>query len=132
MKKVYSLEGNGVLVEKAKDLLHRLDIENVQILEGNIDSELPTLLDKVESIDLVIIDANHTRKALCYYFQLLISKMGTHGIMFIDDIRWSRDMYGGWQELLQRSEVTLSMEFLNFGLLFFEKGIQKQHYIQSI
>jgi predicted O-methyltransferase YrrM len=132
MKKVYSLEGNKVLAGEAQDLLHRLDIKNVEIIEGNIDSELPILIGNVDAIDLAIIDANHTREALIRYYQLLESKMHDHSILFVDDIRWSRDMYAGWLDLSQRVEVSLSMEFLDFGLLFFEKGIQKQHYILGI
>jgi predicted O-methyltransferase YrrM len=132
LEKLYSFEGNGELAARAEALHKRLMIDKVQVIKGNIDDKLPTFLDGVGTIDLAIIDANHTSEALAHYFQLLKSKMEAHSIIFIDDIRWSRDMYSGWQELSQRSEVTVSMEFLNFGLLFFEKGLQKQHYILTI
>lgn len=132
MKKIYSFEGNSALAEKAKTLFNKLNIDNVQIIEGNIDIELPAFMETVESIDLAIVDANHTKNALIGYYQILKFKMNTHSVLFIDDIRWSREMYAGWKDLIQRQEVTLSMEFLHHGLLFFEKGIPKQHYILTI
>ena len=132
LKRLYSFEGNKALAEKAKGLLTRLEIDNVQIIEGNIDRELPALLDDIASVDLAIIDANHTKKALIAYYEMLRSKMNSHGVIYIDDIRWSRDMYLGWQELCLKQEVSISMEFLEHGLLFFEKGMQKQHYVLTI
>jgi len=132
VSRIYSFEGNEVLVKNAKKLFKKLNIDKVQLMQGNIDDELPAFLETIDTFDLVIIDANHTRNALINYYQLLKSKINPSGIIVIDDIRWSTGMYAGWRNIIQRQEVSISMEFLNKGLLFFEKGIQKQHYVLTI
>ena len=132
MKAVYSFEGNTFLYEKSNQLLKSLNVQNTHIIYGNIDNELSPVLEKLDQIDLAIIDANHKQEALLAYYQLLAPKISIKGAMVIDDIRWSTEMYAGWKKILRKPEVTLSMEFLNRGLLFFEKGLQKQHYVLTI
>jgi len=126
---VYTFEGKMQLVKKARQLFDDLHIKKIQIVEGDIDDELPAALDHIDHVDLAIIDANHQKKALLAYFNLLKAKVSSHGVIIIDDIRWSTDMYQGWLKLVKSNDVSLSMDFLNKGVLFFEKGIQKQHYI---
>lgn len=132
VRNIYSLEGNEALVVKAKQLFARLNQDKVKVIPGNIDIELPLLLSQIKSVDMAIIDANHTKKALLHYYQLLQPKMTASGIIFIDDIRWSNEMYAGWKALILKQEVRLSMEFANFGLLFFKKVLSKQHYVLTI
>lgn len=128
---LFSFEGNRTLAGKATSFLNHQNCTNVQIIEGNIDDELPKLLKDIKEIDFVVIDANHTQKALLAYFDLLIDKIHHKGIIVIDDIRWSTDMYIGWKKLIKKEGVSLSIEFLNQGVLIFEKGIPKQHYVLS-
>jgi predicted O-methyltransferase YrrM len=132
VKSMYSFEGNEGLAKKARALFKSLNIDKAHIIHGNIDGELPLLLNQLDVVDLALIDANHTRPALLRYYQMLAPKMSDGGVIVIDDIRWSVEMYKGWNKLISKSEVSLSMEFLNKGLLFFKKGMQKQHYVISI
>lgn len=132
VKKVFSFEGNNMLVDKAYNLFQTLGNEKVEIVKGDIDVELPILLESLDNINFAIIDANHTKRALMNYYEMLSPKMNVNGIMVIDDIRWSLEMYNGWKKIIQNPAVSLSFEFLNQGLLFFKEGMQKQHYILSI
>lgn len=129
--RVFSFEGNEVLVQKSRDLLKQLNCENVQVIQGNINEMLPKELAQLEIVDFAVIDANHTYDALIRYFDFLKPRMRTTGAIVIDDIRWSTEMYRGWKRLTQNDEVTLSIEFLDKGLLLFEKSLRKQHYILS-
>ena len=132
LKSIYTFEGNEPLANMSSKLFDRLDIKHVQLIKGDIDCTLPKALDKIEKLDLVIIDANHTRKALLKYYGLLKTRLSEFGVIVVDDISWSTDMYRGWKKIISFPEVTLSLEFLNKGLLFFKKGIQKQRYVLSI
>jgi len=126
---VYTFEGNNSLVQKAKELFAQLNCENVQIIYGDIDKMLPEKLEQLEKVDFAVMDANHTYEALQYYFNMLRKKMSPAGIMVIDDIRWSVEMYRAWKKLISNESVSISIEFLNRGVLLFEKHLQKQHYI---
>jgi hypothetical protein len=48
----------------------------------------------------------------------------------IDDIRWSADMYDGWKELLRDSDVTCSLDYFTFGLLFFRREFKENLRLQ--
>lgn len=128
---IYTFEGNDILIQKATEVLSKLKCENVQIILGDIDEELPSQLDQLNKVDLALIDANHTGEALLRYFNLLKVKMNSSGIIIVDDIRWSVDMYRAWKKVISDESVSVTIEFLNSGLLFFERGIQKQQYILS-
>lgn len=101
-------------------------------MRGDIDKTLPKSLEMLEKIDFAIIDANHTRDALKSYFSQISGNMEDGGVIFVDDINWSVEMNEGWQKIRKDPAVTLSLEFLNYGLLIFKEGISKQHYILSI
>ncbi len=128
---IFTFEGNEALVQKSKYVFHLVNCENVHLIKGDIDDMLPGQLTQLDKVDFAIIDANHTYRALLRYFDLLKVKMGDSGVMVIDDIRWSVEMYSGWKKLILDEAVTTSIEFLNKGVLMFKKRIQKQHYILS-
>jgi len=128
---IYTFEGNGDLIRMSQALFTKLRINNIHKIQGNINETLPKKLEELGIIDMVIIDANHTQEALIHYFNLLKPKMNDTGIMVLDDIRWSAGMYRGWKKIALDQQVTISLEFLNKGLLFFRKRLQKQHYILS-
>ncbi len=128
---VYTFEGNDTMAQKSKDLFHHLHCANVHLIKGNVDDTLPKRLAQLEAVDFAVIDANHTQSALLRYFDFLKVKMSGTGIMVVDDIRWSVDMYRGWKKIILDEAVTTSIEFLDKGVLIFKKHIQKQHYILS-
>jgi hypothetical protein len=43
----------------AKQLFDENAIKNIQVIDGNIDQELPGFLNSIEKIDFAFIDANH-------------------------------------------------------------------------
>jgi predicted O-methyltransferase YrrM len=128
---VHTFEGNNSLARKAQKLFDQLKCENVDILHGDIDEMLPRKLAQLDKIDFALIDANHTYDAALNYFDLLQEKISDTGVMIIDDIRWSPAMNRAWNNLVARETVSISIEFLNQGVLMFEKHLQKQHYILS-
>lgn len=129
--KITSFEGNIGLIKKATGIIEELNIQNAEIIQGDIDLTLSQFVQSGREIDMAIIDANHTGKALLRYFDMLLPNMHKDGMMVIDDIRWSKSMYSGWREITKKSKVSISIEFQNRGLLFFRKCMQKQHYVLS-
>jgi len=129
--KIYTFEGNADLCKKAIKNWEQLKCKNIRLIKGNIDQTLPESLDHIPKVDFAIIDANHTKKALSDYYERIIQKITPNGMIFIDDIRWSVDMYDSWQGITKDPRVNVSIEFLQNGLLIFREGLSKQHYILS-
>lgn len=126
---VYSLEGQPELCKLAKANFQKLNINNINILEGDIDNTLPQLINKIPQIDLLFIDANHQYQATINYYNLAKSKIHKNSIIIFDDIHWSQGMQQAWNEIRQDPDIRLSIDIFHMGIVWFNTDIPKQHYI---
>ena len=76
------------------------------------------------------MDGNHRSTPLLTYYDQLKNRLHEHTILMVDDIYWSADMQLGWQKLINKKEVTQSVDCFHFGLLFFNKEfLAKENHI---
>jgi len=123
--KVYTIEGSPVLSKFAKQLAEQQKIYNCQFIEGKFDEEFPELLNKINQLDLLYIDGNHTYEATMNYFDLALKKKNNRSVFIFDDIYWSEGMTKAWEEIKKNPEVTLSIDTFNFGIIFFREEIKE-------
>lgn len=126
---VYTLEGSDDLVKEAKNLFKAQLLDNISVVKGNIDVTLPEILSQIDTVDFAYLDANHTYKATLRYFKLIENHSSENTVIIIDDIYWSPDMTRAWREIRTSDAVRLSFDLFDMGILFFKKGLVKQHYI---
>ncbi len=126
---IYTFEGSKNLIKKAKE---GPVSKAIKYIEGNISDTLPELLKKVGKIDFILIDANHTYSGTMAYFKMILPYLSETSIVAIGDIHWSQEMERAWQEIYNLPEVSLSMDFFECGILFFQKGLTKNHHILAI
>lgn len=126
--KVYSIEGDATLSKIASNNINKRGVTNVSLITSDFDAEIPSLLNSIEKIDMVFIDGNHTEEATMRYFNLLVDKVNSESIIIIDDIRWSEGMRSAWQNICNNKNVSISIDLFRCGLVFFRKGIVKQHF----
>ncbi|UII26455.1 class I SAM-dependent methyltransferase [Fulvivirga maritima] len=124
---VTTFEGATALAQRAQKLFNEHKADNIKIVTGNIDNTLePNLPDKV---DLAFFDANHKTAPTLQYFHTVLDHAHEDSCFVFDDIHWSAEMETAWEEIKHHPDVSLSMDVFQFGLIFFKKGIKKQHYI---
>ncbi len=126
---VITLEGCPSTLEVARLNFEQLGAKNIQATLGNIDTTLPTTLENLSTIDLVYFDANHTKEATIRYFSQCLSKVHAQTIFIFDDIHLSKGMSEAWRNIQNHESVTISMDIFDAGIIFFRKGISKEHYI---
>lgn len=126
--KVFTLEGCPETAELAKQAFQSLSRENIELREGNIDTTLPDLLNQIETVDLVYIDANHRKEPTLRYFQQLLPKTHAGSILVFDDIYWSFEMMEAWKIIRNHPQVTLSIDLFDAGIIFFRPLATRQHY----
>jgi hypothetical protein len=129
--RIVSFEGNPSLISFANGLMEQYDARNVTLIEGNIDLTLPEYLRCGNSPQLIYIDANHTAEALLRYTRFFLDHGGREMIFVIDDIRWSKDMYKGWNTLIQMKPFGVSLDLGRIGIVFARPYINKEHHILS-
>lgn len=126
---VYTLEGCPETAKIARKNFDSLAAGNIDLRVGNIDHTLPPILNQIDRVDFVYIDANHSYEATRRYFEMLLPKLTHNSVMIFDDIHWSRGMEYAWQEIVAHRQTTLTIDLFQVGLVFFKPLYSKQHYI---
>ena len=124
---VFTFEGADALIQKAQKELG--DHGKINIIPGDISETLPVFLKQTPRVDFAFIDANHTYKHTLSYFEQLLARAHEGSIIIIGDIHWSAGMHRAWLEIIRSERVRLSLDFYECGVLIFQKGLDKQHYI---
>ena len=123
---IVSLEGCPNISKFSTQQLSEENIKNVTIKTGEFESNLPKL--KEEFYDLIFFDGNHTKKATLYYFNQLLQTATNESIFIFDDIYWSKDMTEAWEQIKQHPKVTVTVDTFFWGMVFFRKEQEKEHF----
>jgi predicted O-methyltransferase YrrM len=126
--KVYTLEGSKEIAEFAKQQFTKNKFENIELIEGNFNDTLPTLLNKLGAVDFAYIDGNHTKEASINYFMQLLPKCNERSVLIFDDINWSQGMQEAWQFIKTHERVKLSIDLFFIGIILFRKEQQHQEH----
>lgn len=127
--KVTTIEGSEPVAEVAKGNFNRMKVSNITSLTGNFDFVLPELLKDNTVFDLVYIDGNHTYEATVKYYNMLKGHLNNESLVIFDDIHWSEEMEQAWIEIYSDTDIIASVDLFQFGLVFFNKRLSKQHFI---
>ncbi len=129
---LYTIEGCAETSAFAKENFRNAGITNIRQITGNFDIELPELLKTLQRIDYAFVDGNHTYAATIKYFQLLKARCHQDSVLIFDDINWSDGMQKAWNEIKEDQDVTITVDFFAFGLVFFNSGFSKQNFVLKL
>lgn len=129
---VTTFEGSPSMINMALTHFEQFDTKNIELVEGNLDSELSNYLLNPAKIDFALMDANHRYEPTLRYFNLLSRRMADKGLIVIDDIYYSAEMKRAWTELSNHQLVYGSVDLFRCGILFFDPTLNRQHYIWSV
>lgn len=127
-----TMEGCASISSVAQDLIEKTHINNVKYVIGNFNKILEPTLQNFEKLDLIFVDGNHRKEPTIRYFLQCLSKKGEESVFIFDDIHYSNEMEEAWEIIKKNETVTLTMDLFQFGIVFFRKGIEKQHFVLSI
>ena len=127
--KVITMEGAKQVAHVAGDIFRQLKLSNIELIDGNFDEQLPALLNRLDTVDMVFMDGNHRKEPTLRYFQLLLSKINKDSIVIIDDIRWSEEMEEAWEMIKSHPSVKVTVDLFFLGVVFFREDFKmKQHF----
>ena len=124
--KLITLEGSKEIAKVARQNFKTLEIRNTEVVEGNFDTTLSSVIDKLSTVDFAFIDGNHRREPTERYFQAILSKVNNDSILVFDDIHWSREMEAAWENIKQDPAVTCSIDLFFIGIVFFRKEFKEK------
>lgn len=125
-----TMEGAPAIAAEARNTFNRLNIHNINLIEGDFDKSLPLYLNSIQTIGMVYIDGNHRYEPTMNYFKMLLGKVTEDSILIFDDIYWSAEMEKAWNEIKAHAAVTLTVDLFHIGIVFFRKeNRQKEHFV---
>lgn len=122
---VITLEGNKSLIEIAKSSSVKLNIDNINFIHGNFDTQLPKILTNKSKVDLAFIDGNHTYEATLKYYSIIRNHIGK-GFIIFDDIYWSKGMQKAWTAIKAKEHVCIDL--YHFGIVIVGEQLTPGHY----
>jgi predicted O-methyltransferase YrrM len=125
--KITTIEGCENISDFTQERFSSLSLENVKQLTGDFSAFLPRL--SKNKYDLIFFDGNHQKEATLHYFESLLSTVHNDTLFIFDDIYWSRGMTEAWETIKQHPKVTVTIDTYFWGLAFFRKEQQKEHFI---
>ncbi len=123
-----SIEACPQTARRARMLFDELSLQNVNLIEGDIDSVLPDELQVAAKYDFVFLDANHRYEALLRYFEQIVPHMKDNSILIVDDLYWSSDMEKAWSVIKEHPQVRATIDLFQIGIVFFNSDLNKKHY----
>lgn len=123
-----SFEGCEAVAALARKNADALDLKNINIIIGDINSKLEDTLNKLPLQDFFFIDANHTYEATIQYFKIILNFCHDKSIIVFDDIYWSEGMTQAWKEIIQHPRIRVSVDMYRLGFLFLNTDLNPNHY----
>ncbi len=129
--RVKTLEGSRAVASVARENFNKLQLKNVELIEGNFDDILlGAITDQRSPISFSFVDGNHRKEPTIAYFNELINHSCESSILIFDDIHWSKGMEEAWEEIKQHSSVTLTIDLFFIGIVFLRmENKLKQHFV---
>lgn len=125
---IVSIEGCPETANVAQQNFEALQLSNIILQVGNFDDLLPAQLMKMEQLDFIYIDGNHTKSATLDYFNRCLTKVHEGSLIIFDDIYWSAGMKEAWAEIKAHPQVTVTIDLFWIGLVYFRKGQAKEDF----
>ena len=126
--KITTLEGCKNTAGVAKKQFEHFSFQNIDVVTGEFSKTLSTL--KFEnSLDMVYFDGNHQKAATLEYFQHCLQFVNNESFFIFDDIHWSKEMESAWEEIKKHPKVKVTIDTFQWGIVFFRKEQEKEHFI---
>jgi predicted O-methyltransferase YrrM len=128
---LFSVEGAREIHEMARQTIQNGNAVNVELIYGLFNDELDPVLRRIENKKrlMVFIDGDHNGTRMLEYIERVVSDPFENMAIILDDIYWSASMKAAWEKLISRADIAVTIDLFQFGILFFKKGIAKQHYM---
>ncbi|NMH29292.1 O-methyltransferase [Flavobacterium silvaticum] len=124
---VTTLEGCPETAAVAKFQAEKSALENIKFEIGEFNQLLSFGLQH-STFDLIYFDGNHQKAATLDYFEKLLPSATNNSVWIFDDIHWSTEMEEAWKTIKNHPKVTVTIDTFQWGLVFFRKEQEKEHF----
>ena len=130
--KIITLEGCSQTLAIAKNQCQLQNLDNIEFVNTKFEDYLITYNLQPTTYNLIYFDGNHSKKATLDYFDLLLATITNDSVWIFDDIHWSAEMEEAWEAIKNHPKVTVTIDTFQWGLVFFRKEQEKEHFVIRI
>jgi len=145
-----TIEGCPETANIAREYFRKFELDNITLKVGEFEEVLNGFLEKKQESgeksqekrqnevdgesktqpqpDLIYFDGNHQKEATLHYFEKLLPLAQNDSVFIFDDIHWSREMEEAWEQVKAHPQVRVSIDTFYWGLVFFRKEQEKEHF----
>lgn len=127
--RITTLEGCLETAGVAKKQFEKFGLKNIDLVVTEIEDYLKNGLLPSATCDLVYFDGNHQKDATLRYVDWLLPTIANDTVWIFDDIHWSPQMEQAWETIQKNPKATVTIDTFQWGLVFFRKEQQKQHFV---
>ena len=124
---ITTIEGCPNISQFTKNNLEKNGVSNVTVLTGDFSEVIKPLTHN--KYDFIYFDGNHQKEATLNYFETLLKTVNNNSVFIFDDIYWSKGMTEAWETIVKHPKVTVSIDTFFWGLVFFRKEQEKEHFV---
>lgn len=124
--KIVTIEGCQNIYQEAKKLFAQENLQQINSIHSTFDTFIK---GNDQLFDCILFDGHHTFEATIRYFEYLLHAKHNHSLWIFDDIHWSEDMEKAWHVIKNHPEVSVTIDLFHYGLVFFRKEQQKEHFV---
>ncbi|TVZ25601.1 methyltransferase family protein [Gillisia sp. Hel_I_86] len=124
-----TLEGCPETAKVAQSYFKEFGLKNINLQIGEFDISLNSILKEPhQKFDLIYFDGNHQKEPTLKYFETLLPLAHNNSVFIFDDIHWSQEMEEAWEEIKEYPEVRVTIDSFFWGIVFFRKEQEKEHF----
>lgn len=127
--KITTLEGCAETMAIAKIQTQNSKLQNIEFINTKFEDYLNNCQLKSEHCQLILFDGNHSQKATLDYFELLLPTITNESVWIFDDIHWSQEMEKAWETIKNHPKVIVTIDTFQWGIVFFRKEQEKEHFV---
>lgn len=128
----FTLEGCPNCAEIARINLDILKLKQAQVVTGPFENTLLPTLERLQKVDFAFFDGNHRREPTLRYFEAALPFAHEKSVFVFDDIYWSAGMTEAWREIQQHPRVTLTVDFFDLSLAFFNPDFREKQHLRVV
>jgi len=76
---------------------------------------------------MIFIDGNHQKNPTIEYFEKLLPKLSSPGIIIFDDINWTIGMKEAWDIIKSHKSVNYAIDFYKLGVIIVDTNDQNKN-----
>jgi predicted O-methyltransferase YrrM len=113
-----TLEGARAWATVAEQGLSTLGLADRTTVEmGAIDETLTETLARIGPIDYAYLDADHSEEATVKHFDMVLPHIASGGVVVLDDISFSGEMWGAWNTVRERDRISSAVALGRMGVV---------------